>query len=89
MGTYQVEFCSQMSIAVSCHVLVDAHVCLDVKGRDMPQHCVQQVDRFGGGRIMVRAGIHHGGRTALVRVAGDRISRHYAAPRHSAHEYQQ
>ena len=31
---------------------------------------LQQVDRFGGSSVMARAGIHHGGRTALVRVKG-------------------
>ena len=34
------------------------------------RNCVQQADRFGGGSVMVWGGIHHGGRTALVRVEG-------------------
>ena len=33
-------------------------------------NCVQECDRFGGGSVMVWGGIHYGGRTALVQVAG-------------------
>ena len=33
-------------------------------------NCVQHVDRFGDGRVMVWAAIHRGGRTALVHVVG-------------------
>ena len=33
-------------------------------------NCVQEVDRFGGGSVMVWAGIRHNGRTALVHVDG-------------------
>ena len=33
-------------------------------------NCVLEHDQFGGGSVMVWAGIHHDGRTALVRVKG-------------------
>ena len=33
-------------------------------------NCALEYDRFGGGSVMMCAGIHHNGRTALVRVNG-------------------
>ena len=58
------------------------------RGERYAPNCVQQVDRFGGGSVMVWAGIHHGGRTALVHVAGtltgiryrDEILQHHVIP---------
>ncbi|XP_071099162.1 uncharacterized protein [Haliotis cracherodii] len=52
------------------------------------ENCVQQVVPFGGGSVMVWGGIHHGGRTALVRVDGalsglryrDEILQRHVAP---------
>ena len=51
-------------------------------------NCVQQVDRAGGGSVVVGAGIHHGGRTAFVQGAGgltgiryrDQILQHHVIP---------
>lgn len=40
------------------------------RGERYAPNCVQQVVPFGGGSVMVWAGIHHGGRTPLVHVAG-------------------
>lgn len=40
------------------------------RGERYAANCVQEVDRFGGGSVMVWAGIRHDGRTALVHVAG-------------------
>lgn len=40
------------------------------RGERFAPNCVQQGDRFGGGSVMVWAGIHHAGRTPLVHVAG-------------------
>ena len=51
-------------------------------------NCVVEHDHFGGGSVMVWAGIHHDGRTALVRVNGalsaqiyqDEILQHHVVP---------
>ena len=40
------------------------------QGEHYAPNCVQQVDCFGGGSVMVWTGIHHSGRTTLVHVAG-------------------
>ena len=55
---------------------------------DEVEHYAQEVDRFGGGSVMVWAGIHHGCRTAFVHVAGaltgiryrDEILHHHVIP---------
>ena len=51
-------------------------------------NCVQQDDRFGGGSVMVWAGIHQYSRTALVHVTDacgirylDEILHHHVIPR--------
>ena len=54
-------FCFQIILVLSCHVLMDAHVSVDIERNVMLQKCVQQVNRFGDGSVMVWAGIHHGG----------------------------
>ena len=50
--------------------------------------CIQEVDRFGGGSVMVWGVISHIGRTALVHVNGtltaqrycDKILQHHVVP---------
>ena len=62
-------FCSQISPFFSCHVEMDARVYRPC-GERYALNCVQHVDRFGDGRVMVWVAIHRGGRTALVHVVG-------------------
>lgn len=40
-------------------------------------NCVQEVDRFGGGSVMVWAGISYSGRTDLIQVQGNLTARRY------------
>ena len=59
-------FSSRISLVFFCHVLMDTRVSADVDGSVM----LQKIDRFGSGRVMIWAGIHHGGMKALVYVTG-------------------
>ena len=45
----------------------DGHTrAIDIEGEHYVLNCMQQVDRFGGGSVMVWEGIHYGGRMAFV-----------------------
>ena len=40
-------------------------------------NCIQEVDRFGGGSVMIWAAISHTGKTALVHIPGNLTAQHY------------
>ena len=48
----------------SAHLVFSCRV-YECRGERYAPNCVPQVDRFGGGRVVVWTGIHHGGRTAV------------------------
>ena len=60
-----------------------AHVSIDVEGNVSTPECVQQVNRFGGGNVMVWPRIHHGYCTHGRCTHGHHISRrdHVASER--------
>ena len=66
------EFTSVMSHVTCCDVLTVEHVYIVTKivrsNESYAANCVQEVDRFGGGNVMVWAGISNSGRTDLIQV---------------------
>ena len=60
-------FCFQMSILFPHLSLADGHTRC---GERYASICVQQVDNYGGGSVMIWAENHQGCRVALVHVAG-------------------
>ena len=59
-----------MYLASCCSEQMDIPESIDVTINVMPVNCFLEHVCFDGGRVMVWAGIHHDGRTALVRVNG-------------------
>ena len=89
--------CMYVSIYIYIYIYIYMCVCVCVRVCDSPKKgsvtpyaasCVLEHDRFGGGGVMVWAGIHRDGRTALVRVNGalcaqicwDEIPQHRVVP---------
>ena len=64
-----------MSLVLSRHALMGAHVSIDVEGNVSTPECVQRVNRFGGGNVMVWPRIHHGYCTYGRCTDGHHISR--------------
>jgi hypothetical protein len=57
---------------VGGHVLSRA-----VRNEHFANNCIQEVDRFGGGSVMMWAAISHTGKTALVHIPGNLTAQCY------------